>query len=84
MLMHSDLIANEWELCGMSNPDLRKVSFPPAWKGSTVEKYRRLLNDDVDVHQIAYDGRHPDMDMQAREVRRLFSRTRPDTCLQGP
>ena len=23
MFMHSDLIANEWELCGMPNPDLR-------------------------------------------------------------
>ncbi len=23
MFNHSDLIANEWELCGMPNPDLR-------------------------------------------------------------
>jgi hypothetical protein len=63
MFMHSDLIANEWELCGMSNPDLRKVPFPNQWKGSTVEKHQNLLNGDVDVHQIQYDGWHPDMDM---------------------
>ncbi|MDC0288466.1 hypothetical protein OAL01_03355 [Rubripirellula sp.] len=47
----------------MSNPDLRKVSFPDHWKGSTVEKHQDLFNGDVDVHQIQYDGWHPDMDM---------------------
>ena len=62
MFMHSDLIANEWELCGMSNPDLRKAPFPNHWTGLTVEKHQELLDEDVDVHQLQYDGWHPDMD----------------------
>ena len=63
MFIHSDLIANEWELCEMSNPSLQKASFPDQWKGSTVGKHQDLLNADVDVHQIEYDGWHPDMEM---------------------